>query len=72
MAEFSQCWFCGKHLKFRARTVDHIEPYSWGGEKMVTACKECNNLKGDSSVEEFRQFIGVKQFYGEKRGWIPW
>ena len=72
MAEYNQCWYCGKHLKFKERTADHIHPYSWGGEKMVTSCKKCNNLKAESSVDEFREFLGVEQFYGEERGWLPW
>jgi hypothetical protein len=39
---------------------------------MVTSCKECNNLKAESSVDEFREFLGVEKFYGEERGWNPW
>jgi 5-methylcytosine-specific restriction endonuclease McrA len=72
MAEFSQCWFCGVHLRFKDRTIDHIHPYSWGGEKMVTSCKPCNNLKGHSSLEDFRNYLGVNMFYGELKGWEPW
>jgi len=72
VAEYSQCWYCGKSLRFKERTVDHIHPCSWGGEKMVTSCKECNNLKAESSVDEFREFLGVEKFYGEERGWNPW
>lgn len=72
MAEYNQCWFCGRYLKYRDRTIDHVCPYSAGGEKMVTACKDCNNLKADMDLESFRTLLGVTLFYGEAKGWKPW
>ena len=72
MAEYNKCWYCGRHLKFKERTHDHIVPKSSGGEKCVTSCKECNNLKGNSMLEDFRDFVGGVTFYGEERGWKPW
>lgn len=57
-AEFCTCWFCGKYLpRSRDRTHDHVVPESAGGDRFVTSCKECNNLKGNSSVEEFRAHL---------------
>jgi len=72
VAEYNQCWYCGNHLKFKDRTVDHIHPYSRGGEKMVTSCNQCNNQKGESSIEEYRMWLGIDLFYGEKMRWEPW
>jgi hypothetical protein len=76
--QWSHCWFCGCRLIFtkkdhpRQRTVDHIVPESEGGDKFVDSCKRCNNLKSNSSVDEFREWLGVEKFFGELRGWLPW
>lgn len=79
MAEWNQCWYCGVQLTPTKRdsitmsTIDEVIARSRGSDgKMVMACKGCNNLKLHSSVEEFRDFREVDQFYGEKMGWEPW
>ena len=72
MAEWNECFYCGKPLKRKEITYDHVVPYSWGGERIVTACKPCNNLKGESSVDELRDWLGISQFHGEKMGYQPW
>ncbi len=72
MSEWNECWYCGKILKRSEITFDHIEPESWGGDKMVTSCKPCNNLKGESSIQEFKEFLGIDMFHGEKKGYSPW
>lgn len=45
------CAYCGGLFKDLLLTRDHIKPVSKGGEdkwmNVVTACKSCNNLKGD-------------------------
>jgi 5-methylcytosine-specific restriction endonuclease McrA len=49
-----KCQYCG--AKAKELTIDHIIPKSKGGddswENLVTACKPCNNKKGDSTPEE--------------------
>jgi hypothetical protein len=80
MAEWNQCWYCGVTCNTPrgmgdgplARTVDHLIPQHQGGGPMVTACKGCNNLKGESSLEDFRSYLDGITFHGEKMGWIPW
>lgn len=72
VSEWSQCFYCGLHLKFKDRTVDHVHPRTLGGEKLVTSCRGCNNKKGDMSLDDFREFMGCEKFYGELRGWEPW
>lgn len=80
MAEWNQCWYCGVDLvpshidERRQHTIDELIARSRGGRggKMVTACKGCNNLKGESSVEDFKAFLQIEVFYGEQMGWQPW
>ena len=78
MAQWNQCWFCGCKLIFtkrdhpRQRTVDHFIPKFFGGDKFVDACKKCNNQRGHSSIQEYREYLGVEKFFGEERKWMPW
>ncbi|MCX2745811.1 HNH endonuclease [Mangrovivirga sp. M17] len=48
-----QCQYCGKSSDL---TVDHLIPKAKGGKttwsNLVTACKRCNTVKGNSSPEE--------------------
>ncbi len=50
------CLYCGKRLKSREMSRDHIQPISRGGQdvwsNVVTACKRCNHFKGNRSPEE--------------------
>ena len=78
MQQWKFCWFCGCELIFtkkdhpRQRTVDHLVPASAGGDKFVDSCKRCNNKKGHSSLEEYREWLGIEKFVGEVHGWQPW
>jgi len=78
MAQWNKCFYCGCDLIFtkkvhpRQRTVDHFIPESAGGDKFVDACRRCNGLKGQSSVQEFKDWLGIDRFFGEARGWKPW
>ncbi len=48
-----KCQYCGTNKDL---TLDHLIPRSKGGKSswtnLVTACKRCNALKGDSSIEK--------------------
>lgn len=50
-----ECVYCGASRK-RDLTIDHVVPKSKGGkdswENLVTACKSCNHMKSDLSLEE--------------------
>jgi 5-methylcytosine-specific restriction endonuclease McrA len=72
--EWNQCWYCGGRLRRNGDgenlyTVDHVIPQIG---PFVAACKKCNNLKGQSSLDDFKEFLGKRLFYGELRGWKPW
>lgn len=50
------CQYCGVMLAAKDLTLDHIMPRSRGGasrwENLVSACRECNRVKGDRTPEE--------------------
>jgi len=51
-----QCQYCGMYCKPDVVSIDHIIPRSKGGKNkwrnLVTACKPCNNIKGDKTLDE--------------------
>lgn len=51
------CFYCGKPLKARNRTKDHVIPTARGGSRLsfnvVSCCHACNQLKGMLTGEEF-------------------
>jgi hypothetical protein len=55
------CVYCGKF----GDTIDHVNPKSNGGlttfRNCVVACKECNNLKANLTLEEFSELISNKK-----------
>ena len=50
------CQYCGECLTHADSTIDHIVPVSKGGtlnwDNVVTACKECNNKKGNKDLDK--------------------
>jgi hypothetical protein len=52
------CAFCGGHFSHFKLTCDHILPMSRGGRdtwmNVVTACRTCNQKKGNRTPEEAR------------------
>lgn len=50
-----ECQYCGKHLGRTSGTIDHVVPRAKGGKtdylNCVACCKECNNTKGDKTIE---------------------
>ncbi len=51
-----QCQYCGDKFRTQELTFDHVIPRSRGGRttwaNIVTACQECNILKGDRIPRE--------------------
>ena len=52
-----RCVYCGTCLDFDTATLDHVYPRARGGTgapgNLVTACRACNQLKGDLLPVEF-------------------
>jgi hypothetical protein len=57
------CAYCGNFFTPKDLSRDHILPQSRGGKdtwmNCVTACKECNQDKGDKLVHDFRPLLYV-------------
>jgi 5-methylcytosine-specific restriction endonuclease McrA len=55
------CQYCGDKTGL---TIDHVVPVSRGGksafENCVTACKDCNNKKGDKLPSEIHLYLKKK------------
>lgn len=56
-----KCFYCGEPIKWEDFTIDHVKPRSNGGKNRkanyVCSCRDCNNIKGNMSVEQFEEFI---------------
>jgi len=52
----STCLYCGESFSLKSLSRDHIIPLSKGGKdswmNTVTACKRCNNHKGNMTLEQ--------------------
>ena len=66
------CQYCNKRRKKDKLSIDHVIPKSKGGKSSwtncVTACFDCNNRKGDKTLEESNMKL-QKQPYRPK--WSP-
>lgn len=66
------CVYCGCELDIDNCSIDHINPTSkgWGTyiENLVPSCKECNESKGNESIDRFREFFPNKVFAIEQKG----
>ncbi len=80
------CQYCG-NLVGSGFTLDHVRPRSRGGpstwENLVTACKPCNNVKGDRTPEEAGMKLARKPHRlllqtkhrlqaGDRKSWEPY
>lgn len=52
------CAYCGRPLKMRSMTVDHLVPKSKGGgnsiENLMPSCRNCNLAKAADNLEMLR------------------
>ena len=59
-----KCSYCGKAFATHDLTFDHVNPRSRGGqtawENIATACRECNEKKGDRTPREAGMPLLVK------------
>jgi len=58
------CFYCGRQLSRTKKTRDHLTPKSRNGSNkphnIVHACRQCNNLKGCLTLEEFRVVMAFR------------
>jgi 5-methylcytosine-specific restriction endonuclease McrA len=51
-----RCQYCGREGTADSLTIDHVVPFSRGGRDLwtnvVTACRRCNNMKGNQLLQE--------------------
>ena len=56
-----RCAICGRPIRFKDMTVDHKIPLSKNGnndmKNLQPACRECNFLKNQLTMEEFSRKI---------------
>ena len=62
----STCIYCGDQFTLKNLSRDHILPLSRGGDdswmNTVTACKRCNNHKGNKTPEEAGMYLLATPF----------
>lgn len=50
------CFYCGKKMKERNKTIDHIIPIKKGGSNcfsnLTICCSRCNSIKGGYTIQE--------------------
>ena len=58
------CQYCGQKFRTQELTFDHVIPRSRGGrttwDNIVTACQDCNALKGNMMPEKARMYPRTK------------
>jgi hypothetical protein len=51
-------------------TIDHVVPKVFGGNdsfaNLVPCCYQCNQRKGGMPLVAYKEYLGVKVFFGEK------
>jgi len=69
------CQYCGKKLPKDELSLDHVKPRWAGGqlcfENIVTACRVCNQLKGDEFLERTGMRLLQKPFVPSLRQVFP-
>lgn len=54
--DINVCAYCGRTFQYERLSRDHVHPVSKGGKdiwtNVVTACKPCNNEKGNSTLQQ--------------------
>lgn len=57
---YETCYYCGRKLTLKSRTLDHMFPRCWGGisipDNLVPCCYNCNIEKSSMSVEQYERW----------------
>lgn len=65
------CYYCGDVFDAANLHIDHKTPKVEGGkdrkDNLVTACRECNLLKGAYNIDEFIKKVFEKHHYHHER-----
>jgi hypothetical protein len=65
--EAHQCFYCHRMLNDRNYVIEHVHSRPEGNNSyrnVVAACRECNNRKNDSSVEDWLRTLYREEFLG--------
>lgn len=58
------CFYCGKKISPRNKTIDHIMPIKNGGsncaDNLVICCRKCNNNKGGYTVSGLIEQLKIR------------
>lgn len=74
-----KCAICGKPVKFKKATIDHIQPLSAGGtndfKNLQIACRSCNGMKSYLTMNDFlmklpriaaHNWVKILKLYGKR------
>ena len=54
----NRCCYCGKIIKEKQITIDHMYPQDFGGptitNNLLPSCQECNNEKGNLTTKQYK------------------
>jgi len=60
---FHHCWYCGCSIEMKDMSIDHFLSVKNGGDSeipnLVPSCRECNNMKFDMTIDEYRNQFAV-------------
>ena len=65
--ETNHCFYCRRKLNERNYVIEHVQSRPAGNNSyrnVVAACRECNNRKNDSSVEDWLRTLYREGFLG--------
>lgn len=64
MKGYDRCFYCGRELEPRQRTIDHMFPRVYGGpsitNNLVPSCKNCNSTKSCLTTRQFYYYRSRK------------
>ena len=65
------CFYCGKKMSMRDRTIDHIVPITHGGsnciDNLVICCRRCNGFKGGYTISELIESLQKRYRFADEK-----